>query len=154
LETTLFNYYFDEDREAHGDTVKLFEAIAEGKYQAFTSAYAVNELNNASHKKCDKMIALIEQYGIQVLDFNDNAEQLADAYIKHGIVAPAYRTDGIHIAVAAVNDLDMIISMNLRPIVKPRTREGARIINALRSYRTVEICTPMEVNENEKEEHD
>ena len=37
LETTLFNFYFDTDREAHADTVKLFKEIAAGKYEAFTS---------------------------------------------------------------------------------------------------------------------
>jgi len=39
LETTLFNYYFDEDRDAHADTVRLFEDIAAEKYEAYTSAY-------------------------------------------------------------------------------------------------------------------
>ena len=39
LETTVFNYYFDEDREGHGDVLKLFEAISEGKYEAYTSLY-------------------------------------------------------------------------------------------------------------------
>jgi len=33
LETTLFNFYVDEDRDAHADTVKLFKEIAEGKYK-------------------------------------------------------------------------------------------------------------------------
>jgi len=37
LETTLFNYYFEKERDAHVDTVKLFEEIKAGKYQAFTS---------------------------------------------------------------------------------------------------------------------
>ena len=37
LETTMFNYYFDTERDAHSDTVKLFEEIRAGKYQAFTS---------------------------------------------------------------------------------------------------------------------
>ena len=31
LETTMFNYYLDTDRDAHADTVKLFEEIAAGK---------------------------------------------------------------------------------------------------------------------------
>lgn len=30
LETTIFNYYFDTDREAHNDTVKLFNEIKQG----------------------------------------------------------------------------------------------------------------------------
>jgi hypothetical protein len=39
LETTIFNFYIDADRDAHADTVLLFEEIAAGKYEAFTSVY-------------------------------------------------------------------------------------------------------------------
>ena len=31
IETTLFHFYFDKDREAHVATVKLFNEIAAGK---------------------------------------------------------------------------------------------------------------------------
>jgi predicted nucleic acid-binding protein len=37
LETTVFNYYFEKERDAHADTVMLFEEIKAGKYRAFTS---------------------------------------------------------------------------------------------------------------------
>ena len=60
LETTLFNYYFDEDRDAHSDTVRLFENIAAGKYKAYTSLYVIEELKNAPSEKAKKMIALME----------------------------------------------------------------------------------------------
>jgi len=43
LETTLFNFYFDEDRDAHADTVKLFKEIFLGKYEAFTSRYVIDD---------------------------------------------------------------------------------------------------------------
>ena len=45
LETTLFNFYFDTERDAHNATVKLFEEITTGKYEAFTSRYVVDELD-------------------------------------------------------------------------------------------------------------
>jgi predicted nucleic acid-binding protein len=32
LETTMFNYYFDKDREAHSAVVAAFEAIELGMY--------------------------------------------------------------------------------------------------------------------------
>ena len=32
LETTIFNYYFDEDREDHEDVVRLFKAIGAGQF--------------------------------------------------------------------------------------------------------------------------
>jgi len=66
LETSLFSYYFDEDRDAHADTVQLFEDINLGKYEAYTSDYTVRELENAPNEKRDKMIELIDRYNIVV----------------------------------------------------------------------------------------
>jgi len=149
LETTLFNFYVDADREAHADTVRLFEDIAAGKYEAFTSLYVINELEDTRGEKRDKMISLIERYNITVLALDTEAEQLADIYVEQGIIPLRYRTDGVHIAVAAMNDLDMIISMNFQHIVKRKTKIGTGSINALNGYRVVEICTPMEVNDYE-----
>ena len=56
LETTMFNYYFEPERDAHADTVKLFEEIRTGKYIAFTSAYAIDELSRAPEEKFHKMM--------------------------------------------------------------------------------------------------
>jgi len=55
----------------------------------------------------------------------------------------------LHIAIATVYDLDMIISMNFQHIVKRKTKIGTGNINALNGYRVVEICSPMEVVEND-----
>ena len=60
-----------------------------------------------------------------------------------------YRTDGLHIALATVSDLDMIISMNFQHIVKRKTKLVTGSINVLNGYRTIEILSPMEVIENE-----
>jgi hypothetical protein len=109
----------------------------------------VDELEKAPSEKRDKMIALIERYSITALALNDEAERLADTYVEQGIIPLKYRTDGIHIAVAAVNDLDMIISMNFQHIVKRKTKIGTGNVNALNGYRAVEIYTPMEVNDHE-----
>ena len=62
-----------------------------------------------------------------------------------------YKTDGLHIAIATVNDLDMIISMNFQHIVKRKTKIGTGNINALNGYRVVKIYSPMEVVENEND---
>ena len=151
LETTIFNFYFDEDREfAHTDTVKLFKEIAAGKYEAFTSTYVTDELENAPAMKRDKMMSLISRYDIAVLAPNDEAVKLADIYTKEGIIPQKYRTDGLHIAIATVNELEMIISMNFQHIVKRKTKLATGNINILNGYRAIEIYSPMEVVENEE----
>jgi len=150
LETTLFNFYFDTDRDAHADTVKLFEEIADGKYEAYTSSHVLDELEKAPPNKRDMMLRLINIFEIFVFGFNEEAERLADIYVEEGIIPVKYRTDGLHIATAAVNDLDMIISMNFQHIVKRKTKLATGSINVINGYRAVEILNPMEVIENEK----
>ena len=147
FETTLFNYYFDVEGDAHADTVRLFEDVAAGKYEAYTSSYTVQELENTASEKRDKMLALIGRYNITVLGLDPEAEQLANAYVEQGIIPGKYWMDGVHIAVATVNDLDMIISMNFQHIVKRKTKLGITSIHALNGYRAIEICNPMEVHD-------
>ena len=152
LETTLFNFYMDDDRGfAHSSTLMLFKEIAAGKYDAFTSRFVIDELTGAPEAKREKMLNLILKYGIPILETNNETVRMADLYIEYGIIPQKYRTDGLHIAIAAVNDLDMIISMNFEHIVKRRTKIGTGHINALNGYRAVEICSPMEVVENESD---
>ena len=152
LETTLFNFYVDDDRGfAHDSTVMLFKEIAAGKYEAFTSAAVIEELAKAQSEKYEKMSNLIQQYSISILALNDEADRLADIYVAEDIIPLKYRTDGLHIAIAAVNDLDMIISMNFLHIVKRKTKLMTGNINILNGYRAVEIFNPMEVIESEND---
>jgi hypothetical protein len=77
LETTMFNYYFDTDRDGHADTVRLFEAIREGKYDAYTSGYTIFELEDAAEPKRSKMLSRVNEYNITVLGTSDKADRLA-----------------------------------------------------------------------------
>jgi len=149
LETTLFNFYVDKTRDAHTDTMRLFKEIAAGKYEAFTSSYVTDELEKVPEAKRDIMLSLIAEYGIIVLAPDTEAVRIADIYISEGAIPQKYRNDGLHIAIATVNDLDMIISMNFQHIVKRKTKLLTANINRLNGYRALEIYSPMEVVENE-----
>jgi len=82
LETTLFNFYFDEDRGmAHESTIALFKDIAAGKYEAFTSTYATDELENAPTGKREKMLGLISEYNIAVLAPTEETVRISDLYV-------------------------------------------------------------------------
>jgi hypothetical protein len=65
--------------------VALFKEITMGKYLVFTSEYVVKELEATTTEKRNKMLSLIKQYNIFVLDFNDEAEGLADLYVADGV---------------------------------------------------------------------
>jgi len=150
LESTLFNYYFDEDRDAHLDTVTLFEECAAGKFEPYTSSYAIEELDEAPAEKREKMLDLITRYNITVLAATDETDRLAERYVSEGALPQGSLTDASHIAIAAVNGLDMIVSLNFRHIVKEKTIQRTRAINMLLDYGAVKIKSPMEVIDSEK----
>ena len=150
IETTLFNFYVDGNSgDAHTETVKLFKEIASGKYEAYSSDYVIDELERAPEEKREKMLNLFSQFGIKVLGSDTAADKLADLYVSEGIIPLKYRTDGLHIAIATVNSLDMIVSMNFQHIVKRKTVKMTGAINILNGYKAIEIYSPMEVVENE-----
>ena len=150
LETTMFNYYFDVDRDAHADAVTLFEECASGKFEPYTSDYVLAELEATSTEKRRKMLALIDKYNITVLAITDKSDELAHRYIVEGALPPSALLDASHIAAASVYALDMVISLNFRHIVRDRTIEMTGAINTLLGYPTVKIKSPMEVIDNEK----
>ena len=145
----MFNYYFDTERDAHADTVKLFEEIKAGKYTAYTSIYATRELRRASEEKFNKMMGLITQYDITVLDASDEADKLGLLYQERGILPARSTVDAQHIAVTTINDIDMILSLNFEHIVRKKTLEMTATLNVELGYRPIKIHSPMEVVERE-----
>jgi predicted nucleic acid-binding protein len=150
LETTMFNHYFDEHREAHADTVTLFEEIKTNKYEAYTSIYVTDELIKADEPKRSKMLSLIAEYNIIVLQNSNEAEMLADIYVNDGVIPLKYRYDGLHIAIATIHSLSYIFSLNFQHINKLKTKSMTSNINIRQGYNPVYICSPMEVVEYEE----
>jgi hypothetical protein len=75
---------------------------------------------------------------------------LARRYISEGALPKGSVTDASHISSATVNNLDMIVSLNFRHIVREKTLKLTGAINVLLGYNVVEINSPMEVIDDEK----
>ena len=151
IETTMFNYYFDCEREAHLHTVKLFEELRSGRYEPYTSEYVLQELRRAPEPKRGAMLRLIGDFEIAVFDVDAEAERLADVYVAEKVLPEKYRMDGLHIALTAVKGLEFIVSLNFKHIVKRRTLLLTEVINTREGYRRVGIFSPMEVVEDDGE---
>jgi predicted nucleic acid-binding protein len=149
LETTIFNYYFDEDRDGHKDTVRLFEAIGAGEYEAYTSEYVVFELKKTKEPKRSNMLNLIEMYNIHNLDVNPEAERLAEEYLDNGVIPARYWFDSMHIAVSSIHELDCVVSYNFEHINRPKTKILVERVNFKENYKGIVICTSNEVLDDE-----
>ena len=148
LETTMFNYYFDEERDAHDDTLRLFKDIQAGKYEAYTSVYVADELEDTKDSaKRLNMLNLIKEYDITVLAATDEAQYIADIYIKDGVVPATKGYDALHIAVSTISNLDYIFSFNFQHINRIKTKSMTSVINLREGYKPIIIATPSEVIE-------
>lgn len=146
LETTIFNFYFAEDaKDKINDTIRLFDEISTGKFEPYTSEYVIDELLEASEEKKEKMLNLIRNSDIKILEADNDVLRLAEKYIQEGVIPQKYSDDAYHIAVAAVYDMDIIISYNFKHIVKLKTKTMTKAINKLFGYKEVEIVSPAEV---------
>jgi len=149
LETTIFNRFLEDNREYNMETKKLFEKITRNEIEAYSSAFVIEELDKASEPKRSIMLNLIQQYKITVLEIDIRAYDLSEIYIEMGIIPQKFRIDGIHIAMAAIYDMDCIVSLNFHHINKLKTKMATEIIHRMKGYNNPFICTPMEVIEYE-----
>jgi predicted nucleic acid-binding protein len=146
LETSVFNFYVDgKQGQKQQETQKLFAAIKSGKYEAYTSTAVTEELTAAPKAKFDAMNGLIKQYVKEVFDPDVDSKSLADMYVAKHIIPPKSWDDGLHIAVATVENLDFVVSCNMGHIDKRKTMIGTGFINLRAGYKNIGICSSMEV---------
>lgn len=149
IETTIFNRYFENGREYSAETKRLFKRFKDGLDEPFTSFAVVEELEKAPEPKRSDMLNRMSHYNVQVLEITNEVDDLAEAYITTEIIPRNYKYDGIHIAAAAINDMDCTVSLNFHHINRLKTKTATKAVNLLRGYTNPDICTPMEVIEDE-----
>ena len=145
LETTVFNRFLENDREYNKETKQIFDKILQDEIEAYSSTYVIEEIDKAPEPKRTEMLNLLKKYKITVLEIDQRAYDLSETYIELGIIPSKFRIDGIHIAMAAIHNMDCIVSLNFRHINKIKTKMATEIVHRMKEYNNPLICTPMEV---------
>jgi hypothetical protein len=82
-----------------------------------------------------------------MLDIDEEVRALAGNIITGSGIPSNYPEDALHIAVAAVNNIDVIITWNFAHLNNPFTRKAIRQIVEGEGYLCPEICSPDELLE-------
>jgi predicted nucleic acid-binding protein len=86
------------------------------------------------------------------LPVTEEALELLRAYESHGILGRRFRNDMLHIAIAAVAEVDVVVSWNFRHIVR---LDKIRLFNGVNlecGYKPLTIYSPREVATYGKED--
>ena len=82
---------------------------------------------------------------IEEVESTTESTFLRDCYLDAGVVSQKSRVDAYHVALATVNQADVIISWNFKHIVHLDKIKGFNSINLREGYKTLEIRSPLEV---------
>ena len=146
LDTSIFGGYFDDEFNLW--TRLLFDKIISGKFKILLSRLTEYELSLAPLKVRELLNGLPESV-LQSIDLSDEVIQLADRYITENVVGQTSRADCLHIALATLNNADILLSWNFKHIVNVNRIRGYNAVNYRLGYKILEIRTPREILENE-----
>jgi len=74
-----------------------------------------------------------------------DALRLREAYQEAGILAPQWKEDALHVALATIAHCDMILSWNFKHIVHYRKIPLYNAVNTLEGFGSLRIYSPLEV---------
>ncbi len=125
-------------------TRQLWEECA-NDYEFVISDIVISEILSGDAAAAQRRFDVVAN--LRILDISPDVDELAQDLIGAGAVPRQSGSDAQHIAVAAVNSIDYLVSWNYRHIVNETKR---RLINNVCSAAGVQppiICTPIEIIE-------
>lgn len=122
----------------------LMKDIRLGHMRAVVSELVGIEIEPAPKRVRDKYEELVD-YGAEVLAVDDKVLDLMLAYKRHKILTEKFENDMMHIALATVNEVDVLVSWNFKHIVHFDKISQFNMVNEKMGYKLVAIYSPREV---------
>ena len=150
LETSIISYVVarpsrDLITAAHQQVTVEWWETRRSRYELFTSELVVLEAGAGDPTEAARRLDLIAS--VRALAPTDEAGQLAvDVVLATGL-PPRAVTDALHIAIAAVNGIDYLLTWNLRHIANAALRGRIERACRARGYEPPVLCTPEQLLE-------
>jgi len=145
LDTSIISAYFDgRDKKRQEITKKWWAEVMLKNYDVYISELVERELKKTNEeKRRGELLSLIQ--GIKILEITEDVEELAQAYITNEIIPEDYIDDAMHIAIATINEIELLISWNFAHLVNYETKRKVKGVNILKGYKELEIESPLEI---------
>ena len=93
----------------------------------------------------NKLLSKISELEPEELEVTTEIRRLAAKYTEAGFLTKKAYEDLVHAAVATVNNIDFLVSWNLKHIVKVKTIVEINAVNVFEGYSELKICTVLGV---------
>jgi hypothetical protein len=116
------------------------------KFEVFISEFVIAELTQGDAEASARRMAAVE--GMPELAVTKEVQELAKALIADGPIPKRAEIDAYHIAVAAVNGMDYLLTWNCSHIANAVMRSRIEAVCRRHGYEPPTICTPQELMED------
>jgi len=142
LDTTIPSSYYDTSKPIRQIiTQKWFENDSK-EFEMYISAITIREIAKIKNiTKKNNIEKLIIDYNMQLLEFNEESNKLAEEYMRKGAIPKTEPEDAYHIAIAVVNNIESLASWNFSHIVSINPIRKIHEINNKLGYNIIEISS-------------
>lgn len=152
IETTVVSYFVSRPSRdllvaGHQEATRELWPRLTTVYDAYVSALVYEEASKGEPEQAAGRLAAIRPF--RMLDIDEETRTLAERILSGKGIPREYPEDALHIAAAAVNGLDAVVTWNFAHLANPFTRMLVRQIVQNEGYVCPEICSPEELPENE-----
>ena len=116
-------------------------------FELFISQLVIDEISKGDVRMAQKRLDLIQD--IPLLDFNNEAGDLAKEILRRNILPPKAALDVFHIATTAVHEIDFLLTLNCKHIANAFIFRRIEKICRDFGYQPPVVCTPQEILEKE-----
>jgi len=142
VDTSVFGGYFEIEFEEW--TKPFIKKFVTGEYRLLYSQLTEIELRRAP----EQVVYLIKSIPLEYIEFlpiTDAVDRLANQYVHENVVGRTSIEDCRHIAMATLNNADILASWNFKHIVNLTRIRGYNSVNYKFGHKLLEIRTPREI---------
>ena len=123
LDTSVVSHLhqLDAKQEWQDITKRFWKELEDNKYIACISKFVLDEILKAKEEKQDIMLGYLNSIDYEELQNTREVDILAKKYVEAGIIPVKYIDDAMHIAIATINNCEIIASWNFKHMVKYKT---------------------------------
>jgi hypothetical protein len=150
LETTIVSYFTarlsrDLIAAAHQQITQQWWHTQRARFDLFVAPPVMQEAQAGDPDAAARRLAALQ--GIPLLTLSEEATGLAQALIAPGPLPANAVVDALHIAIAAVNGMQYLLTWNCTHLANAAIRNDIEDVCRARGYEPPVICTPEELME-------
>ncbi len=151
VETTVVSYFVarpsrDVVVAARQESTRELWQFLLADYDCCVSMLVLEEAGKGESEYASRRLSALSTF--VVLEIDDSARDLAARIIQGHGIPREFPEDALHIAVAAVNGIDVLLIWNFAHLNNPFTRRIVRQIVEVAGFECPEICSPDELLES------